>query len=64
MKNTKAEIVAKATELFGTREEAVAWLDRPAMALDQKSPASLLRTATGRRTVGNLLIQLEHGVYV
>lgn len=64
MKNTKAEIVAKATELFGTREEAVAWLDRPAMALDQKSPASLLRTAAGRQTVGNLLLQLEHGVYV
>lgn len=61
---TKKEIIEKASEVFGSREDAMAWLDRPAMALEQRSPASLLRTAAGRRLVGTLLLQLEHGVYI
>lgn len=33
-----AEILAKATEVFGSQEEAEQWLDRPAMGLDQRRP--------------------------
>lgn len=61
---TKKEIIERASQVFGSRSEAIAWLDRPALALEQRSPASLLRTREGRRIVGNLLLQLEYGVYV
>jgi putative toxin-antitoxin system antitoxin component (TIGR02293 family) len=57
-------VIAKATEIFGSREDAVAWLERPAMALEQKVPATMLDSRAGGETVANLLLQLEYGVYV
>lgn len=57
-------VIEKAIEVFGSREDALAWLERPAMALEQKTPASMLGSEGDRRTVSNLLLQLEFGVYV
>jgi putative toxin-antitoxin system antitoxin component (TIGR02293 family) len=57
-------VIEKAVEVFGTREDALVWLDLPAMALGQTTPASLLGSEAGRQTVSNLLLQLEFGVYI
>lgn len=59
-----AEIMARATEMLGSQEEAEQWLERPAMGLDQRRPIDLLATPTGVRLVEDFLGRLEHGVYV
>ena len=58
-----AEILAKATTLFGAQEEAERWLARPAMGLDQRRPIDLLATSAGFEMVDSLLTRLEYGVY-
>jgi len=58
-----AEILGRATELFGSQAEAEDWLERPAMALDQRRPIDLLSTPVGLESVEDHLGRLEHGVY-
>jgi putative toxin-antitoxin system antitoxin component (TIGR02293 family) len=58
-----AEILAKATEVLGSQEEAEDWLRRPAMALDQRRPIDLLATPAGAKLVEDLLGRIEYGVY-
>jgi putative toxin-antitoxin system antitoxin component (TIGR02293 family) len=58
-----AEILAKATEVFGSREEALGWLERPAMGLEQRRPIDLLATPAGVKVVEDFLGRLEYGVY-
>jgi putative toxin-antitoxin system antitoxin component (TIGR02293 family) len=59
-----AKILAKATEVLGSQEEAEKWLERPAIGLDQRRPIDLLATPAGVELVENYLTQLEYGVYV
>jgi putative toxin-antitoxin system antitoxin component (TIGR02293 family) len=42
-----AEILAKATAVFGTKAEAEQWLERPAIGLNQRKPIDLLATPAG-----------------
>lgn len=58
-----AEILAKATEVLGSQEEAELWLQRPAMGLDQRRPLDLLATPAGVEIVQDFLGRLEYGVY-
>jgi putative toxin-antitoxin system antitoxin component (TIGR02293 family) len=58
-----AEILARATALLGSQEEAEQWLERPALGLDQRRPIDLLATPAGVRLVEDFLTRLEHGVY-
>ncbi|HEX6441895.1 MAG TPA: antitoxin Xre/MbcA/ParS toxin-binding domain-containing protein [Stellaceae bacterium] len=58
-----AEILAKATEVLGSQEEAEDWLKRPAMALDQRRPLDLLATPAGTKLVEDLLGRIQYGVY-
>jgi putative toxin-antitoxin system antitoxin component (TIGR02293 family) len=58
-----AEVLAKATEVFGSREEAEAWLERPAIGLEQRRPIDLLETPAGVKLVEDHLGRLEYGVY-
>jgi putative toxin-antitoxin system antitoxin component (TIGR02293 family) len=58
-----AEILAKATLVFGSQDEAEQWLDRPAIGLDQRRPLDLLATPAGLKLVEDHLERLEHGVY-
>lgn len=60
---TLAEILGRATEALGSREEALDWLQRPALALDGRRPIDLLRTPAGAEVVGDHLTRLEYGVY-
>ena len=58
-----AEILAKATEVLGSQEDAEDWLKRPAMALDQRRPLDLLASPAGAQLVEDLLIRMKYGVY-
>jgi len=59
-----AEILAKATAIFGSQGEAEQWLERPATGLDQRRPIDLLATPAGVELVEAFLQRLEYGVYV
>jgi putative toxin-antitoxin system antitoxin component (TIGR02293 family) len=58
-----AEILALATNVFGSQEEAERWMERPAMALDQRRPIDLLATPAGIGLVETLLKRIDYGVY-
>ncbi|RTM15262.1 MAG: DUF2384 domain-containing protein [Bradyrhizobiaceae bacterium] len=58
-----AEILAKATDVFGSQEEAEQWLERPAIGLDQRRPIDLLATPAGIELVEQHLTRLAYGVY-
>jgi putative toxin-antitoxin system antitoxin component (TIGR02293 family) len=58
-----AEILAKATEVFGSQQEAERWMEQPAMALEQRRPIDLMTTPAGVEIVEDLLRRLEYGVY-
>lgn len=58
-----AEVLAKATEVFGSQAGAETWLAAPAMALDQRRPIDLLSSPAGVEMVEQLLGRLEYGVY-
>jgi putative toxin-antitoxin system antitoxin component (TIGR02293 family) len=58
-----AEILAKATEVLGSQEDAEDWLRRPAMALDQRRPIDLLASPAGVQLVEDLLGRIQYGVY-
>ncbi len=58
-----AEILAWATTVLGSQEEAEQWLERPAIGLDQRRPIDLLATPAGVRLVEEFLRRVEHGVY-
>lgn len=59
-----ADILSKATEVFGSQKIAEQWLSEPALALNQNRPFELLSTQTGTEQVRKLLAQLEYCVYV
>ncbi len=58
-----AEILGRAIELFGSQVDAEEWLERPAMALEQRKPIDLLSTPAGVESVEDHLTRLEYGVY-
>jgi putative toxin-antitoxin system antitoxin component (TIGR02293 family) len=59
-----AEILATASALLGSQEDAERWLKTPAVGLNQQRPIDLLTTRAGAELVENFLKQLEYGVYV
>jgi putative toxin-antitoxin system antitoxin component (TIGR02293 family) len=58
-----AEILAKATALLGSPQEAERWLEQPAIGLDQQRPIDLLATPAGTKIVEDYLTRVEFGVY-
>lgn len=58
-----AEILAKAAAIFGSKEEAEQWLERPATGLDRRRPIDLLATPAGVELIEDFLVRLEYGVY-
>jgi putative toxin-antitoxin system antitoxin component (TIGR02293 family) len=58
-----AETLAKATQVFGGKEEAERWMSRPAMGLNHQRPIDLLQTVQGAELVDDFLTRLEYGVY-
>jgi putative toxin-antitoxin system antitoxin component (TIGR02293 family) len=58
-----AEILAKATGVFGTQEAAEQWLERPAIGLNRKRPIDLLASSAGVEMVEQYLGRLDYDVY-
>jgi putative toxin-antitoxin system antitoxin component (TIGR02293 family) len=58
-----AEILAWATRVLGSQEEAERWLDRPAIGLNRRRPLDLLATPPGVIMVEQYLGRMEYGVY-
>lgn len=58
-----AETLARATEVFGGKEEAERWMSSHAAGLDGERPIDLLQTVQGAELVSDFLGRLEHGVY-
>lgn len=58
-----AEIFGRASEIFGSKAEAEAWLNAPAIGLDQRRPIDLLSTAIGVDAVEDYLTRIEYGDY-
>ena len=59
-----AEVLSRAAEVFGSQQEAEAWLERPALGLDGRRPIDLLATPAGTEAVEAFLQQIDYGVYV
>ena len=58
-----AEVLAKASCVFGGFEAAQSWLTEPAVGLNRQRPIDLLRTIQGAEVVDDFLVRLEYGVY-
>lgn len=58
-----AEVLARATEVFGTQEAAEHWLNEPAIGLNQRRPIDLLATTIGTEAVKTYLDRMDYGVY-
>jgi len=58
-----ADILARATSVLGSQDEAEQWLERPAIGLNQRRPIDLLATSSGTEIVEDFLRRLEYGVY-
>jgi putative toxin-antitoxin system antitoxin component (TIGR02293 family) len=58
-----AEVLSEATEVFGSKNRAEQWLERPAIGLNRKRPIDLLRTPAGSDLVGDFLGRVKYGVY-
>jgi putative toxin-antitoxin system antitoxin component (TIGR02293 family) len=58
-----AKILAKATRVLGSQDEAEQWLRRPAIGLNQRRPVDLLTTPAGVKLVEDYLERLEYNVY-
>lgn len=58
-----AEVLAKASEVFGSQKNAEEWLERPAIGLDQRRPIDLLLTPPGIQLLQSYLQRLACGVY-
>jgi putative toxin-antitoxin system antitoxin component (TIGR02293 family) len=59
-----AEVLAKATSIFGSQQKAEQWLGEPARGLNGHRPVELLATQTGTELVEQFLERLDYGVYV
>ena len=58
-----AEILARATRVLGSQEDAELWLSGPAIGLNRQRPIDLLATTAGVEIVEDHLERLEYGVY-
>jgi Protein of unknown function (DUF2384) len=58
-----ASVSARATEVFGSREKALRWLDAQVPSLGNQTPLSLLSTSEGIADVEDALGAIEHGIW-
>jgi putative toxin-antitoxin system antitoxin component (TIGR02293 family) len=58
-----AELLTRATSVFGSRTAAEQWFAQPATGLDQRRPIDLLTTPAGVELVEDFLGRIEYGVY-
>jgi putative toxin-antitoxin system antitoxin component (TIGR02293 family) len=57
------QVSTEADRVFGDPAKAARWLRHPNPALAGKTPIELLASEMGSRAVGELLIQIDHGIF-
>ena len=55
-------LLNRATQVIGDREQALRWLGTPVRALNFETPVSQLVTPQGKEAVETVLTRLEHGI--
>lgn len=58
-----AQIVTRATEVFGDEHEAQLWLNEPKNALQGQTPLEVIMTEPGVHQVETMLGRIEHGIF-
>lgn len=56
-------VIAQATDVLGSRDEAERWLSAPAIGLNRHKPIDLLQSTDGTEMVKALLTRMDYGVY-
>jgi putative toxin-antitoxin system antitoxin component (TIGR02293 family) len=59
-----ARVQTKADRVFGEAERASLWLRSPNKRLSGQSPLQVLKTEAGAMLVEEMLVQIDHGMYV
>ena len=57
-----APMLARAIEVFGSKQVASRWFQRPNPALKRKAPLDVVTSARGRKKVEAILGRIEQGV--
>lgn len=57
------EMLTRATAVLGSREEALAWLQRPSANFSNESPQELIRDPKNISRINDMLTCIEYGVY-
>jgi putative toxin-antitoxin system antitoxin component (TIGR02293 family) len=50
-------------KVFGEKEKALRWLNKPKHRFAERTPIQMLRTESGGRMVEEMLGQIEHGMF-
>ena len=58
-----ASVAVKGTQVFEDRENFLAWLNQPSIALANEAPIDLLKSRFGADMVLEELVRMEHGVF-
>ena len=58
-----AEVAAKGTRVFEDRNNFLAWLNQPSIALANEAPIDLLKSRFGADMVFEELVRMEHGIF-
>ena len=58
-----ANVVARAVEVLGSRQRALAWLRTPLTGLGGRTLLAAMAEAEGRQQVEDILGRIEHGVF-
>ena len=58
-----AEVAAKGSKVFKDKEQFLIWINLPNLALDNKTPVSLLNSKFGADIVLDELGRIEHGIF-
>src|SRR5271157_1542917 len=57
-------LLSHAESVYGSRERTLGWLRHPRTRLGERTPLNLLKTDVGSRIVEEMLVQIEHGMFV
>lgn len=58
-----AELLEQAISIFGSKEDAEDWMNRPAIGLEHRKPIDLICVSDEAKVVETYLTRLEYGVY-
>ncbi|TMV02587.1 DUF2384 domain-containing protein [Ruegeria sediminis] len=60
---TRGELLLEAEKVLSSQQLAEAWVERPALALEWRTPAEVLEAPDGPEQLRQLLSRIEFGVY-